>query len=106
MRAALDDASGFDHQDLLRAPNGRKPVRDHERSSAAHQVAQALLNQRFGFGIEAGSSLIEDEDARVGKNGSRDGHPLLLAPRNLYPAFTLHPLAFPLPSSLLFLAPR
>src|SRR6267378_626944 len=90
MRAALDDAPGFDDQDLLRAPNGRKPVRDHECSSAAHQVAQALLNQRFGFGIKAGGSLIENEDAGIGKDRARNGNALLLSTRELHSAFTNH----------------
>src|SRR5260370_287677 len=74
MRAALDDASAFNHQDLLRAPNRRKSMRDHERSAAAHQVAQAFLNQRLRFGIEAGGRLIKYENARIGQNRARDGH--------------------------------
>src|SRR6266404_7633473 len=87
MRAALDNPSRFDHEYLLGAPNRRKPMRDHERGAAAHQVAQALLNQRLGFGIEAGGGLIENEDARVSKNRAGDGDTLLLSAGEFDAAF-------------------
>src|SRR5260370_23559058 len=90
MRAALDDAPCFDDQYLLGAPNRGEPVADHECSSAAHQVAQALLNQRFGFGSEAGSSLIENEDAGIGKDRARNGNTLFLPTGELDPAFANH----------------
>ncbi len=64
MRAALDDAAAFDHQDLIGAADGREPVGDDERRAALHQVREALLDQRFGFGVEAGRRLVENEDAR------------------------------------------
>src|SRR5712692_7677755 len=90
MRAALDEAPGFDHQDLLRAPNRRKAMRDHECSPAAHKIAQALLNQRLRFGIEARCSLIKNEDSGVRKNGPRDGNALLLPAGELDAAFPDH----------------
>src|ERR1700731_1164005 len=78
MRAALNDAPAFDDQNLLRAPNRRKPVRDRKRGAPAHQVAQPFLNQRLGFGIEARGSLVKNQNAWVGKNGARNGNALLL----------------------------
>src|SRR5260221_491546 len=40
VRAALDDAAFLDHQDLIRATDRRKPVRDHERRPPLHQVLE------------------------------------------------------------------
>src|SRR5215510_11720272 len=77
--AAFDDASGFDHKNLLGATNRGEPMRDNERGAATHQVAQALLNERFRLRVEAGSRFIENQDARIGKDRARDGDALLLS---------------------------
>src|SRR6267154_3471398 len=84
MRPTLDNAPTLDHQNLLRSPNRRKPVRNHKCGAPAHQVAQPFLYQRLGFGIQARGSLIENKDARVGKDRTRDRNPLLLPARKLY----------------------
>src|SRR5689334_3822080 len=51
MRPALDNPATLNHQDLIGAADGRKPVSDHKRRAALHQVAQAFLNQRLGFRV-------------------------------------------------------
>ena len=79
MRAAFDDFAGFDDEDLIGAANGGEAVGDDEGGAAAHQVGEALLNQGFGFGIEAGGGFVEDQDARIGQNGAGDGDALALA---------------------------
>ena len=38
VRAALDDLALLDHQNLVGAADGGKPVGDHERGAALHQV--------------------------------------------------------------------
>src|SRR5690242_15345369 len=78
VRASLDDTARLDDQDLIRTSDGREAVRDDKRRTSAHQVLQPFLNQRFGFGVEAGSGFIEDENARIGENGARDGDALFL----------------------------
>ena len=78
MGATLDDAAVFNDQDLVRAANGGEAVRDDEGGAAAHQVGEALLNQGFGFGIEAGGGFVKDEDAGIGENGAGDGDALAL----------------------------
>ena len=50
-----------------------------------HQVAQALLDQRLGFGVEAGGGFVQDQNARIGQNGARDGDALALPPESLTP---------------------
>src|SRR5712692_6378586 len=87
MRAALDDAARLDDQNLIGAPDGGETMRDDESSAAAHEVAQPLLNERLGFGIEAGSGFVENEDARIGENGAGDGDALFLSAGKSYAAF-------------------
>ena len=88
VRAAFDDAAAFDDQDLLGAAYGGQPVRDHKCRAPAHQVAQPFLDQRFGFGVQAGGSFVQDQDARIGEDGARDRHALLLPAGQADAAFT------------------
>src|SRR6185312_16986004 len=79
MGAALDDAAGFDHEDLLSGADGGEAMGDDERGAAAEQMGQALLNQRFGFGIEAAGGLVQNQDGRVGEQRARDREALALS---------------------------
>src|SRR4029077_6180409 len=79
--------AGLDDQNLIGAPDGGETVSDDEGGAAAHQVAQPLLNERLGLGIEAGGGFVENEDAWIGENGARDGNPLLLPAGKTYAAF-------------------
>src|SRR5207244_5135313 len=94
VRAALDDAAGLHDEDLLGAADGGEAVRNNKRGAAAHQVAQAFLNQRLGFRVQARSGFVQDEDARIGENGARDGNALLLAAGKPYAALTDHRVVF------------
>src|SRR6266700_6768397 len=87
MSAAFDDAAGFDDENLFGAANGRESMSDDKCRAATHQVTQPFLNQRFRFGVQTGSRFIENEDARIGKNGAGDGDALLLSARKFYSAF-------------------
>src|ERR1700733_5005159 len=58
--AAFDDAAGFDDQNLVGAAHGGEAVGDDEGGAAAHEVAQTFLDERFGFGVQAGSGFIEN----------------------------------------------
>src|SRR5882724_6878008 len=84
VRAALDDPPTFDDQDLVGATDGGEAVCDHKRGPSLHQVRKTLLDQRFGFGVEAGSSFIENKDARIRQYGARDGNALSLSSGKLY----------------------
>src|SRR2546430_12354540 len=62
-------------------------MRNDESSAAAHQVAEAFLNQSFGFRVEARCGFVENQDSWIGQNGARDGDTLLLSTGELYAAF-------------------
>ena len=76
----------FDHQNLIGPADGGKAVRDDKSGAAAHQVGETLLDHGFGFGIEAGSRFVENQDARVGQDGAGDRKPLPLPARELHAA--------------------
>src|SRR5258708_7178221 len=87
MAALLDDFATVEHQDAVEAAHRRQSVRDHDRGAALHQPFHRLLDQRFGFGIEARRRLVEDQDRRVGQERARQRDALTLAARQLDAAF-------------------
>lgn len=50
---------------------------------AREQVAQGLVDQGLGFGVEGAGGFVEDEDVGVLEEGARDGDALFLAAREL-----------------------
>jgi hypothetical protein len=61
MRAALDDAAGVEHQDLVGVHDRRQPVRDDQRGAAA-ATCRAGLDRLLGLRVERRSGLVEDQD--------------------------------------------
>src|SRR5947208_9912867 len=88
MSAALHNASGLHHQDLVGLAHGGKTMRNYKRGAAFHQVLEALLNEGFRFGVEAGGGFIEDQNFRIGENSASNGDPLALPAGKLDSAFT------------------
>ena len=84
MRPPLDDLASLDHQDLVSAPNGREPVRDHERGAAPSQRAQAVLDERLALAVQARGCLVQDENRWIGEDGPRNGDALPLASGELH----------------------
>src|SRR5258708_1273679 len=78
VRAALDDSSAFDDQNLIGAPNRGKAMGDDESRAPAHQLREAFLDQHFGFGIEARSRFVQNQDARIRQNRAPDRYTLAL----------------------------
>ena len=87
MRAALDDATIVEHDDLIRIHHGRKPVRDHKRGVSARDAVELGLDAFFRFGIERRSGFVENQDSRILENGARDRDPLLFAAGEFQTAF-------------------
>src|SRR5262252_6566723 len=78
---ALHDPPGLDDENLIGAADGREAMGDDKSCAAAHEVGQALLDERFGLGIEARRGFVQDQDARLGKNRTGDRDALLLPAR-------------------------
>src|SRR5580658_2022655 len=60
---------------------------DNKSRSSLHQEIETALDHRFRFGVEGACRFIEDENARIRKNGARDGDALPLTAGELNAAF-------------------
>ena len=58
-------------------------VGDHDRGATRQQAAQALLDAGLGVQVHIGGGLVEDQDAGVGDQGTREGEQLALTGREL-----------------------
>src|SRR5229473_2773749 len=79
MRAALNDLTVLQHQNLIRAANRRKAVCDDESCAASSQRLKTVLNQGFALAIQARGRFIENQNLRLGENRAGNGHALALA---------------------------
>src|ERR1700686_3202722 len=79
VRAALYDLAMFHHQNLVGTANGGKTVRDDKRGASLHQISETLLDHLFGFGVEAGSCLVQNQNLRLSQNRAGNGDPLSLS---------------------------
>src|ERR1051326_2895433 len=71
VRSHLADLAFVKHDDLIRALDRGKPVRDHDRGPSVEKFSNRLLDQDLAFGIDARRRFIQDEDLRV--EGERAG---------------------------------
>src|SRR5882672_6708168 len=58
MRAYLGNQTVIEDNNLIRAANRRKAVRDDERRAPPHQIRQRALYEHFGFRVEFRSCLV------------------------------------------------
>src|ERR1700675_1257759 len=79
VRAALYDFAMFHHEDLVSTANGGKAMRDDERAAPLHQISETLLDHLFGFGVEAGSCFVQNQNPRLSQNRAGNGDPLPLS---------------------------
>ena len=79
VRAALDDLTVPQYQDLIRLANGAQTMGDDEAGAVGHEAFQRLLDQLFRRRVHAGGRFIQNQDRRVLQQGARDADALLLA---------------------------
>src|SRR5690348_12290153 len=79
VRAALDDAPPFEHDDLVGVTDRRQAVRDRDGRAALGQAVERLLHGALGLVVQRARRLVEDEDGWVSQDGARDRDALLLA---------------------------
>src|ERR1017187_7814109 len=87
MRALFDDFSSLQHNDAVGFEDGGESVRNDESGAVPNEVLHRVLDQALGFGVEGGSGFIEDQNARVLKDGAGDGDTLTLAAGKFHAAF-------------------
>ena len=60
--ALFEDAAAGEHDDVVRHPDGGKPVRDDDGHLVLGNFSEALEDERFGAGIHRGGRLVEHQD--------------------------------------------
>ena len=79
VRALLDEFAVVEHEDFFRVADRGKAVRDDEGRAANHEAIERIEDHGFGFGINRGCRLVEDEDRRILEKRARDGDALPFA---------------------------
>ena len=79
----LDDRAVIHDQDQIRVANSGESVGNHKACAALHQLAHGLLNEHLGSGINATGRFIQNQDLRIGQEGTRNGQQLLLTRRDV-----------------------
>src|SRR5882672_945377 len=83
MRALFDDLALVQHDDAIRGLHRREAMRDHEHCATFTNQPHVVLDHALGFIIERAGRLVEDQDARIREQGSRDRDALALAARKI-----------------------
>ena len=79
VRAQLHDAAGHQHGNLVRMADGGDAVGDEQGSAALHHALQFAQDLLLGIGVDAGQSVVEDQDAGVADDGAGNRGALFLA---------------------------
>ena len=93
--ATLHDLAPIQHDDLVGADDGGKPMRDDQCGAIFRDPFERILNLLLGMAVECRGGLVEQEDRRTFQDGSRNGHALLLAARKLQAALANFGLVAP-----------
>ena len=81
MRSLLNDVASMHYDDVVRISDRRQAVGNHNHGSAGRHVVQRLLHDLLCRWVKSAGRFVEQEDVRVGDDGTGDGNALLLAPR-------------------------
>jgi hypothetical protein len=76
--AALDNTPVLYDKNLIRLQDGGKAMGDDHRSAACQGRFERPLDSGFGFGIEMGRGLVEDDNVRRLQEQAGDGDALFL----------------------------
>src|SRR6476469_1066653 len=78
VRAVLDDPAALDRDDAVGHAHGREPVRDDQHRAAGGDLAHVLLDDPLALVVERARRLVEDQNARIGRERTRDRDTLAL----------------------------
>ena len=73
------DLAILQHKQLVGVADGAQAVGDDKAGAAVQQPGKRLLDEQLGAGVHAAGCLVQDQQARVGEDGTRDGEELPLA---------------------------
>ena len=78
MGAVFGQHAALDRHDAVRLAKRRQPVRDDDHGAALRHRLQIVLDDLLGFGVQRACRFIENQDSRIGDQGSGDGDTLAL----------------------------
>src|SRR5215212_1069482 len=99
MASVFDYPAALQHQDEIRAGHGVEIVGNDQGRLPGHEAIQGFLDLRLALDVQTRHRLVQDQDGCVPNDGTRDGDPLSLAPREgvaplsydgLVPIFEVH----------------
>src|ERR1700728_289852 len=90
MGAEFDDASAVEHSDAVRVAHSGDSVRNEDGGAPLHHVAQVVENLVFGVGVDAGESVVEDQNLGIADEGTGNCGALLLTAGEGDAAFAHH----------------
>ena len=88
MFAPFYDLTLMHHTDLICVTDRRETVGDHYGRTVLHQVLQRFLYQTFGFRIQGGCGLIQDQDRGILQDRTGDTDSLALSTRQFSTSVT------------------
>ncbi len=65
VRAEFLDAPVVQHQHAVGLLNRLQTMRDQDRRACGRELAQRILNQQFGFGVDTRGRFVENQNFRV-----------------------------------------
>src|SRR5688500_18163363 len=83
VRAGLDDAPAFEHDEAIHARDGGQAMRDGDDGLAFHEVEELLLDGELDLAVERRGGLVENQDRRILEDHARERDALALAAREL-----------------------
>src|SRR5690349_22366923 len=79
MGADLADPALRQDNDTMRVLNRLQAVRNDDRRASFRKLEKRVLDDQFGFGVDAGRRLVEDKHFRIHRKHAREGEQLALA---------------------------
>src|SRR5580658_3136732 len=78
VRSGFADATAVEDDDQIGVPDGAEAMGYHKSRSSRQKLFQRALHQLLAFGVEIAGRFVENQDLRIGQNGSGDAQPLPL----------------------------
>src|SRR5690606_22184308 len=78
VRTLLDNLSAIDHDDAVGISDRRQTMRNDDDGATFANRLHVVLNDAFGFVIERAGGLVENQNARIGNQRTRNRNALAL----------------------------
>jgi len=61
-----------EYEDAVGVLNGAETMRDDQSSAATEQAVESFADLQLGFGVHAGGGFVEDQEARIVRERTRE----------------------------------